>query len=175
MPRPLKTNTRSSFFMIFVLRVLFSQISGHALYKFINFVLSSFVDVFLITMSAVPLRLLATVPIFWSSWEWSWEEAWFALPWDSTCSRASCPGGCHDLRGSAVAGCYTWESASLEHLMETLFSLTLTCHPTLSNEIFHIGMKSAIITNKCAIRLQLLAFGGYIIKLARGQNYILNE
>jgi len=59
--------------------------------------------------------------------------------------------------------------------METLFSLTLTCHPTLRNEIFHVGMKSAIIANKCVIRLQLLAVGGYIIKLARGQNDILNE
>jgi len=146
--------------MIFVLRVPFSQISANALYKFINFVLSPFVDVFLITMSVVPLRLLATVPIFWSSWERSWKEAWIAVPWDSTCSRARCPGGYHDLRGSAVPGCYTWENTSLERLMETLFSLTLTCHPALSNEIFHIGMKSAIIANKCVIRFQLLAVGG---------------
>jgi hypothetical protein len=131
--------------------------------------------VFRITMSAVPLKLLAAVPIFWSSWEWSWEETWSAVPWDSTCSRASCPGGYHDLRGSTVAGCYTWENASLERLMETLFSLIVTCHPTLSKEIVHIRIKSAIKANKCVIRLQLLAVGGYIIKLARGQNYIVNE
>jgi hypothetical protein len=66
MPRPLKANTRSSFFMIVVLHVPFSQISGHALYKFINFVLSPFVGVFRI-MSAVPLKLLAAIPIFLSS------------------------------------------------------------------------------------------------------------
>jgi hypothetical protein len=59
--------------------------------------------------------------------------------------------------------------------METLFSLTLTCHPTLRKEVVHIRMKSAIIANKCAIRLQLLAVGGYIITLVRGQNHILNE
>jgi hypothetical protein len=64
MHRPLKANTHSSFFMIFVLHVPFPQISGHPLYKFINFVLSPFVDVFRITMSAVPLTLLAAIPIF---------------------------------------------------------------------------------------------------------------
>jgi len=50
MPRPLKANTRASLFMIFILHVPFSQVSDHALYKFINFVLSSFVDVFRITI-----------------------------------------------------------------------------------------------------------------------------
>ena len=59
--------------------------------------------------------------------------------------------------------------------METLFSLALTCHPTLNKEVVHIRMKSAIIANKCVIRLQILVIGGNIIKLARGQNYILNE
>jgi hypothetical protein len=63
MPSPLKTNT-PSFLMLFVLHVPFSQLSVHAMYKFINFVLSPFVGVFRITTSAVPLRLLATVPIF---------------------------------------------------------------------------------------------------------------
>jgi hypothetical protein len=126
-------------------------------------------------MSAVPLKLLAAIPIFLSSWEWSREEAWLVVPWDSTCSRASCPGGCHDLRGSAVAGCCTWENASLERLMETPCSLTLTCQPTLSDEVVRIRMKSAIIANKCVIRLQLLAVGGYIITLVRVKNHILNE
>lgn len=153
--------------MIVLLHVPFPQISGHALYKFINFVLSPFVDVFRIIMSAVPLKLLAAVPIFLSSWEWSWKEAWLVAPWDSTCSRASCPGGYHDLRGSAVAGCCTWENASLERLMETLLSLILTYHPTLNKEVVHIRMKSAIIANKCVIRLQLLTVVGYIIKLVR--------
>jgi uncharacterized protein YggT (Ycf19 family) len=64
MPRPLKANTRSSFFMIFILHARFPQTCDHALYKFINSIISPFVDVFRITMSAVPLKLLAAVPIF---------------------------------------------------------------------------------------------------------------
>jgi len=139
MPRPLKANTRSSFVMIFVLHVPFFTFTAMPCINLLTSSYSPFVDVFRITMSAVSLRLLATVPIFSSSWEWSWEEAWFALPGDSTFSRASYPGGYHDLRESAIAGCYTWESASLERLMETLFSLILTCHPTLIKKLFILG------------------------------------
>ena len=56
MPRLLKTNTHSSFFMIFILRASFPQISGHTLYKFIN----SFLSPLLMCFASPCLRFLSS-------------------------------------------------------------------------------------------------------------------